>query len=208
MPPPAPGPGGGRPGAGPGGPGGAGARAARLHRHVEAPDSRAAAGGRGAPPQGPSRLRGKRVGWAWPGSPQLLAHERKEGAGLTPSPPAPVDAQHYIEHIESLAQQRKNQVIRLTEENKAFGRKLKQAPQRPKLGEEFGADGTDLPPRTRAMFEDNRMMKDRVKKYKDKVAQNERTITLQQQQVLKLQDKWTQPREVGLPRAPGKGSFS
>ena len=43
---------GGRPGAGPGGPGGAGARAARLHRHVEAPDSRAAAGGRGAPPRG------------------------------------------------------------------------------------------------------------------------------------------------------------
>ena len=76
------------------------------------------------------------------------------------------------------------------------------------MGEELGADGTDLPPRTRAMFEDNRMMKDRVKKYKDKVAQNERTITLQQQQVLKLQDKWTQPREVGLPRAPGKGSFS
>ena len=99
-------------------------------------------------------------------------------------------------------------MIRLTEENKAFGRKLKQAPQRPKLGEEFGADGTDLPPRTRAMFEDNRRMKDRVKKYKDKVAQTERTITLQQQQVLKLQDKWTQPREVGLPRAPGKGSFS
>ena len=129
------------------------------------------------------------AGLAWPGSPQVLAHERKEGAGLTPSPPAPVDAQHYIEHIESLAQQRKNQVIRLTEENKAFGRKLKQAPQRPKLGEEFGADGTDLPPRTRAMFEDNRMMKDRVKKCKDKVAQNERTITLQQQQVLKLQDK-------------------
>ena len=76
------------------------------------------------------------------------------------------------------------------------------------MGEELGADGTDLPPRTRAMFEDNRMMKDRVKKCKDKVAQNERTITLQQQQVLKLQDKWTQPREVGLPRAPGKGSFS
>ena len=95
----------------------------------------------GAPPPGaePAAGEARWLGLAWLSPAACSRKEGRRRADPLPSlSTTPVDAQHFIEHIESLAQQRKNQVIRLTEENKAFGRKLKQAPQRPKLGEEFG----------------------------------------------------------------------
>lgn len=50
-------------------------------------------------------------------------------------------------------------------------------------------NSTDLPPKMRRVFEDLRMLKERVKKYKDQVSISERTISARDNQILKLQDK-------------------
>ena len=44
--------------------------------------------------------------------------------------------------------------------------------------------GADLPPKLRAVMEDNRMLKDQVRKYKQKVSDQERSASTQQKQML------------------------
>ena len=99
------------------------------------------------------------------------------------------ELQSYIESLESLAQQQKEEIHRVSEQNKIYARQTRNPQSRPKLGEEFAGDGTDLPPKLRAIIEDNRVLKDRAKKYKDEVSKTKQTVTSQEQQILKLQDK-------------------
>ena len=49
--------------------------------------------------------------------------------------------------------------------------------------------GADLPPKLRAVMEDNRMLKDQVRKYKQKVSDQERSASTHQKQMLKLQNR-------------------
>ncbi len=100
--------------------------------------------------------------------------------------------QQYIESVESLAQSRQDQVQKLQREKKDIARQLKGSGgggTRAKFGEDFAMGGADLPPKLRAVMEDNRMLKDQVRKYKQKVSDQERSASTQQKQMLKLQNR-------------------
>lgn len=99
------------------------------------------------------------------------------------------ELQSYIENLENLAQQQKEEIHRVNEQNKVWKRQSKNPTVRSKLGEEFAGDGTDLPPKLRAIIEDNRVLRDRAKKYKEEASKTKKTVTTQEQQLLKLQDK-------------------
>ena len=60
------------------------------------------------------------------------------------------ELQSYIENLENLAQQQKEEIHRVNEQNKVWKRQTKNPTVRSKLGEEFAGDGTDLPPKLRA----------------------------------------------------------
>ena len=99
------------------------------------------------------------------------------------------ELQSYIENLENLAQQQKEEIHRVNEQNKVWKRQTKNPAVRSKLGEEFAGDGTDLPPKLRAIIEDNRVLRDRAKKYKEEASKTKKTVTTQEQQLLKLKDK-------------------
>ena len=101
------------------------------------------------------------------------------------------ELQSYVENLENLAQQQKEEIHRVNEKNKIYQRQSKNPTVRSKLGEEFAGDGTDLPPKLRAIIEDNRVLRDRAKKYKEEASKTKKTVTSQEQQLLKLQDKIT-----------------
>ncbi|QDZ23840.1 Lebercilin domain-containing protein [Chloropicon primus] len=99
------------------------------------------------------------------------------------------ELQSYIENLENLAQQQKEEIHRVNEQNKVWKRQTKNPAVRSKLGEEFAGDGTDLPPKLRAIIEDNRVLRDRAKKYKEEASKTSQTVKAQEQQLLKLKDK-------------------
>ena len=91
-----------------------------------------------------------------------------------------------------MVQSRQDQVQKLQREKKDIARQLKGSGgsgARAKYGEDFAMGGADLPPKMRAVMEDNRMLKDQVKKYKQKVSEQERSAATQQKQMLKLQNR-------------------
>mmetsp|Transcript_27222 Transcript_27222/g.89218 ORF Transcript_27222/g.89218 Transcript_27222/m.89218 type:complete len:494 (+) Transcript_27222:95-1576(+) len=106
------------------------------------------------------------------------------------------DLQDYVAGVEALAARRKLDLERAEEEKQVFERKTKalearMAKQSLAAKEDamsFDALG-DLHPKVRSMLEDSKVLKSRVKAYKEKCSAHERTITAQQQQVLKLTDK-------------------
>lgn len=105
------------------------------------------------------------------------------------------ELQSYIENLENLAQQQKEKIHRVNEQNKVWKRQTKNPTVRSKLGEEFAGDGTDLPPKLRAIIEDNRVLRDRAKKYKEEASKTMKTVTTQEKQLLKLKDKITSLNE-------------
>ena len=145
-----------------------------------------------APTQPPQAL----GAWVPPGGGTLLfvrLHEvrvrpgARERRALTRGAP-----QQYIESVESLAQSRQDQVQKLQREKKDIAWQLKGnggGGTRAKFGEDFAMGGADLPPKLRAVMEDNRMLKDQVRKYKQKVSDQERSASTQQKQMLKLQNR-------------------
>lgn len=99
------------------------------------------------------------------------------------------ELQSYIENLENLAQQQKEEIHRVNEQNKVWKRQTKNPAVRSRLGEEFAGDGTDLPPKLRAIIEDNRVLRDRAKKYKEEASKTKKTVDTQEKQLLKLKDK-------------------
>eukprot|EP00873_Tetraselmis_striata_P038038 jgi/Tetstr1/458302/TSEL_000341.t1 len=114
------------------------------------------------------------------------------------------DLQEYIVTVEAISAKRKAEIDRLKEANRDMERLLKmnkQAARRkegsanesptlagPKTG--FGdIANQDIPPKVRGIIEDNRMLKEEVKSYRDKHRQGERTIAAQQQQINKMKDE-------------------
>ena len=53
------------------------------------------------------------------------------------------ELQSYIENLENLAQQQKEEIHRVNEQNKVWKRQTKNPAVRSRLGEEFAGDGTE-----------------------------------------------------------------
>jgi len=97
--------------------------------------------------------------------------------------------QAYIDSVEELAAQRKLELDKVVEREKELERdRRKEKRERVARSEEFDTI-TDMPPKLRSLTEDIKVLKDRVKKYKEKCTAHERTISAQQSQILKLTDK-------------------
>eukprot|EP00198_Chlamydomonas_reinhardtii_P009643 XP_001698980.1 flagellar associated protein [Chlamydomonas reinhardtii] len=104
------------------------------------------------------------------------------------------DLQDYIASVESLAAEQKKELERVKEEK----RDMEKFMARAEAHAERQSGGTaldftvsevaDLPPRMRALVEDNRGLRDTVKNYKKRNQTLEHTVTQQQNQVLALSE--------------------
>ncbi|KAG2447673.1 hypothetical protein HYH02_007587 [Chlamydomonas schloesseri] len=102
------------------------------------------------------------------------------------------DLQDYIASVESLAAEQKKELERVKEEKRDMEKFLARAEahaerQSGVAGLDFTvSEVADLPPRMRALVEDNRGLRDTVKNYKKRNQTLEHTVTQQQNQVLAL----------------------
>lgn len=114
------------------------------------------------------------------------------------------DLQEYIVTVEAIAAKRKAEIDKLKEEKRDMERLLKMNKQAarkkdaslneaptlagPKTG--FGdIANQDIPPKVRGIIEDNRMLKEEVRQYRDKSRASERTAAAQQVQINKMKDE-------------------
>ena len=100
------------------------------------------------------------------------------------------DLQQYVQGVESEAASCRHQLHELQDKKRELERLNKPLREKKRYDDpsEF-MNARDLPPKMRSLFEDLRIFKERVKKYKDQVAACERTISQRDAQILKLQDK-------------------
>ncbi|KAG2422995.1 hypothetical protein HXX76_015593 [Chlamydomonas incerta] len=104
------------------------------------------------------------------------------------------DLQDYIASVESLAAEQKKELERVKEEKRDMEKFLARAEahaerQSGGAGLDFTvSEVADLPPRMRALVEDNRGLRDTVKNYKKRNQTLEHTVTQQQNQVLALSE--------------------
>eukprot|EP00232_Nephroselmis_pyriformis_P013581 CAMPEP_0182896634 /NCGR_PEP_ID=MMETSP0034_2-20130328/26393_1 /TAXON_ID=156128 /ORGANISM="Nephroselmis pyriformis, Strain CCMP717" /LENGTH=289 /DNA_ID=CAMNT_0025030505 /DNA_START=76 /DNA_END=942 /DNA_ORIENTATION=- len=99
------------------------------------------------------------------------------------------DLQGYVVSLEDQSAKYKSQVEALKEEKKDLLRQSRGTRKGPDHTDFSLLGGDDLPPKVRALMEDNRMLKDQTKKMKESEKTNERTITKQQNEIIKLQEK-------------------
>eukprot|EP00899_Mesostigma_viride_P020875 jgi/Mesvir1/2878/Mv13957-RA.1 len=98
------------------------------------------------------------------------------------------DLQAYIQSVESLAAQRKAEVELLLQEKKDNDR-MHRLVDRSKSVNLHVSSADENSPQVRALVEDNKVMKDRVRKYKDRCRELERANGSLTSQNLKLADK-------------------
>ena len=101
------------------------------------------------------------------------------------------DLQQYVQGVESEAASCRHQLHELQDKKRELERLNKPGREKSKRYDDPSEfmNSRDLPPKMRSLFEDLRILKGRVKKYKDQVAACERTISARDAQILKLQDK-------------------
>ena len=99
--------------------------------------------------------------------------------------------QSYIADVEALATERGHALMRAATEQRALRRSFEAPPPPAQLSPIPGtvASLSDLPPRIRAVVEDNRSMKEQLKRTKKANGTHERTIANQQQQIVNLEKK-------------------
>eukprot|EP00243_Klebsormidium_subtile_P001275 TRINITY_DN1218_c0_g1_i1.p1 TRINITY_DN1218_c0_g1~~TRINITY_DN1218_c0_g1_i1.p1 ORF type:complete len:539 (+),score=126.64 TRINITY_DN1218_c0_g1_i1:61-1617(+) len=101
------------------------------------------------------------------------------------------ELQKYIAHVESLAAHRKMEIEKLNEEKRDLEKLLRLPTDRPALlkAPTIGEIRGDEPSQVKFLLEDIRVLKDRVRKYKERSQSGDRQIAAQQNQILRLQDR-------------------
>jgi len=101
--------------------------------------------------------------------------------------------QEYITEVETIAENRGRELQKTKEQKQqltTLNKQLEQGGTGASAALDFDTlQGSEVPPRIRALIEDAKGLKVRVKKYKDQCAAHERTITSQQSQIARLADK-------------------
>jgi len=103
------------------------------------------------------------------------------------------DLQDYIKGVEAVANARKEELEKLYEERRDVERKARLNRANSTANEtdyNYFANMMDIPTKVRALHEDVKYQKDKLRKYKERTNASERTVITQQQQILKLNDKY------------------
>ncbi|GFR42725.1 hypothetical protein Agub_g3643 [Astrephomene gubernaculifera] len=100
------------------------------------------------------------------------------------------DLQEYISSVESLAAEQKRELEKVREEKRDMEKYLARSEAHPERSANVvdysGSEVADLPPRMRALVEDNRGLREMIKKYKYRTQSLEHQASQQQSQVLAL----------------------
>ena len=101
--------------------------------------------------------------------------------------------QDYISEVETIAENRGRELQKTKEQKHqlvSINKRLESGNGGAAAALNFDTlQGSEVPPKVRALIEDAKGMKVRCKKFKDQCAAHERTISSQQSQISKLQDK-------------------
>jgi len=102
------------------------------------------------------------------------------------------ELQDYIKGVEAIAAARKDQLERIYEEKREQERKervMRQACRSHENDYASFSNMVDVPTKVRALHEDVKNQKDKVRKYKEKLLGAERAVVAQQQQLFKQEEK-------------------
>mmetsp|Transcript_39855 Transcript_39855/g.55366 ORF Transcript_39855/g.55366 Transcript_39855/m.55366 type:complete len:525 (-) Transcript_39855:121-1695(-) len=141
-------------------------------------------------PNLPKPAKGK-SGRAHSNSPAKAAHENKVMLHSRRSTSMLHELQDYIKGVEAVAAERKEQLEKVFEDKRDQERKERLQRQNCRSHENDYANFAnlmDMPTKLRALHEDLKSQKDKVKKYKDKSMAGDRAILMQEKQIQRLRE--------------------